>query len=85
LVAGDDGLDAIRHLVAHAAAHLGPGAWLLLEHGHDQGAAVRALFIAAGLQQVSTAPDLAGHERVTQGRRYSQPTKVFRDNSIPEK
>lgn len=69
LVAGPDGLDDLRHLVAGAAAHLKPGAWLLLEHGHDQGDAVRALLAGHGLQQVVTRTDLAGQDRCSGGRR----------------
>ena len=45
---GPDGLDDIRAIVAQAPAHLRRGGWLLLEHGHDQAAAVRALLAAAG-------------------------------------
>lgn len=69
LVAGDDGLDALRAIVARAPAHLSPGGWLLCEHGAAQGEAVRALFAAAGFAAIATHRDLAGHERVTQGRR----------------
>lgn len=68
LVSGLDGLDDIRAIVAGAAAHLEPGGWLMLEHGHDQGEAVRALMAAAGLGEVGSRQDLAGHERVTVGR-----------------
>lgn len=68
LVAGPDGLDAIRRLVAGAVAHLRPGGWLLLEHGADQGVAVRALLTGVGLTEVHTVPDLAGLERVSGGR-----------------
>jgi release factor glutamine methyltransferase len=68
LVAGPDGLDAIRRLVAAAPAHLAPGGWLLLEHGADQGAAVRAILAGAGLDAVHTVRDLAGLERVSGGR-----------------
>ncbi len=71
LVAGDDGLDDIRRIAAGAAARLRPGGWLLLEHGHDQGAAVRQLLERAGLADVQTSTDLAGHERATLGRRHS--------------
>jgi release factor glutamine methyltransferase len=41
---------------------------LLLEHGHDQGAAVRALLQDAGLALVQTRRDLGGQERCTAGR-----------------
>jgi release factor glutamine methyltransferase len=68
LVAGPDGLDAIRRLAAAAPARLAPGGWLLLEHGADQGAAVRAILAGAGLDAVHTVRDLAGLERVSGGR-----------------
>lgn len=68
LVAGDDGLSDLRLLAAGAPAHLLPGGWLLLEHGADQGAAVRALLEAAGFTSVSTLRDLGGRERVGRGR-----------------
>ncbi len=68
LVAGDDGLDALRRIAEGAPHRLRPGGWLLLEHGHDQGGAVRALLDAAGLREVATARDAARLERVTAGR-----------------
>ena len=45
LVAGEQGLADIRLIVADAPAHLCPGGWLLLEHGWEQGAAVRQLLL----------------------------------------
>jgi release factor glutamine methyltransferase len=68
LVAGPDGLDDVRRIVAQAPAALRPGGWLLLEHGHDQAVAVRALLDAAGFEQVSSRKDLAGIERCSGGR-----------------
>ena len=65
---GDDGLDLLRRLVPEAAARLAPGGTLAVEHGHDQGARVAALFSGAGLVEVATVRDLASHERVTRGR-----------------
>ena len=62
---GGDGLDALRRIVAGAPAHLLPGAWLLLEHGHDQAEAVRALLSAQGFEVPQTRPDLAGLPRCT--------------------
>lgn len=68
LAAGADGLDAIREIARAAPAHLAPGAWLLLEHGMGQERAVRGIVAAAGLEGVTTWPDLAGIARVTGGR-----------------
>ena len=68
LAAGPNGLDALRQIVAGAPAHLDQGAWLLLEHGHDQGAAVREMLVRAGFAAVQTRSDLAGHPRCSGGR-----------------
>jgi len=63
-----DGLSCLRELAAGASARLRPGGWLMVEHGFDQGDAVRALFNAAGLVEVATLPDLAGLDRLSIGR-----------------
>ena len=68
LVAGADGLDAIRTIVAQAPEHLAAGGWLLLEHGLGQDRAVRELLTARGLADVRTWPDLAGIPRVSGGK-----------------
>lgn len=68
LASGADGLDAIRLIVAGAPTHLLPGGWLLVEHGNEQGAAVRGLFQTEGFAQVATARDLERRERVTRGQ-----------------
>lgn len=68
LTAGPDGLDDIRALAATAPAALNPGGWLLLEHGHDQAGAVRALLQTAGFTQVGSRTDLAGIERCSGGQ-----------------
>lgn len=69
LASGEDGLDAIRIIAAGASDHLVPGGWLLVEHGWHQGAEVRGLFSAAGLEAVATVADLEGRDRVSLGRR----------------
>ncbi|HEY2189604.1 MAG TPA: peptide chain release factor N(5)-glutamine methyltransferase [Caldimonas sp.] len=66
---GGDGLDALRAIAAGSPAYLAAGGWLVVEHGFDQAAAVRALLIRAGLVEIETRNDLAGHERATAGRR----------------
>lgn len=68
LSSGADGLDAIRRIVRDAPSHLATGGWLLLEHGWDQGEAVRALLAGAGLVDIETAQDLEGRDRVSLGR-----------------
>ena len=69
LVAGCDGLAALREIVASAADHLEPGGWLLLEHGFEQAPAVTELLVAAGFSSVETRQDLGGRERCSGGRR----------------
>lgn len=64
-----DGLGALRQIVAGAPQRLRPGGWLLMEHGYDQAASVRALLQAAGFADVQSWQDLAGIERVSGGRR----------------
>ncbi len=68
LIGGPDGLDAIRALARQAFAHLMPGGWLLLEHGHDQAVAVAAILTEAGFCEIACHRDLAGHDRVTECR-----------------
>lgn len=68
LSSGVDGLDAIRAIARDAPAHLVAGGWLLLEHGWEQGAAVRELLRQAGFAEVLTGRDLERRDRVTLGR-----------------
>ncbi|MCW8962793.1 MAG: peptide chain release factor N(5)-glutamine methyltransferase [Gammaproteobacteria bacterium] len=65
LVSGSDGLDCIRSLVVDAPACLNPSAYLVMEHGYDQGNAVRELLNQQGYEKVQTHKDLGGHERIT--------------------
>ncbi|MDE2368924.1 MAG: peptide chain release factor N(5)-glutamine methyltransferase [Burkholderiales bacterium] len=60
-----DGLAALRRIVDGAPAHLLPGAWLLLEHGHDQADAVGRMLAARGFGPPRTRHDLAGLARCT--------------------
>ena len=68
LSSGADGLDAIRVIVRDARAMLQPGGWLLLEHGWDQGDAVRALLQGGGYGDVATEQDLEARDRISLGR-----------------
>ena len=67
LSCGPDGLDAIRIIVRDAPACLQPGGWLLLEHGWEQGDAVRALLVEAGFVDAMTERDLEGRDRISLG------------------
>ena len=68
LASGRDGLDDIRCIVAAAPQHLHAQGWLGLEHGYNQGAAVRDLMQAQGFVGIKTVRDLASNERVTLGQ-----------------
>jgi release factor glutamine methyltransferase len=67
LASGADGLDAIRAIVEAAPAYLKPAGWLLLEHGFEQGRAVRERLEKSGFVEVFTALDLEQRERVSGG------------------
>jgi release factor glutamine methyltransferase len=75
LASGADGLDDIRRITAQAKVHLNNNGWLLVEHGYDQAAQVRALLQQAGFDSIFSARDLAGIERVSGGT-YSTSTKT---------
>lgn len=69
LVADDGGMAALRTIAREARAYLVAGGWLLLEHGWEQGAAVRGLLAGLGYTEVSTHRDPGNRERVTVGRK----------------
>ena len=69
LVGGRDGLAAVRSIAGGAGRCLRPGGRLLLEHGTEQGAAVRGLLRESGFDRVRTHRDLGGRARVTEGAR----------------
>ena len=68
LVADQRGLADLATIITQSAARLVAGGWLLLEHGYQQGAQVRALMEAGRFDGVRTERDLGGNERVTVGR-----------------
>lgn len=70
LVGGIDGLRELRRIAAGATHHLRSGGWLLLEHGHDQGAALRSILSEGGWHEVHTLDDPAGIGRVTVARTF---------------
>jgi release factor glutamine methyltransferase len=77
LVAARAGLAAIEQILFAAGDHLTNEGGLLVEHGAEQGAQVRALLGQAGFTAVETRTDLAGRERVSGGRLRSEPARVL--------
>ncbi|WP_413624137.1 peptide chain release factor N(5)-glutamine methyltransferase [Luteibacter sp. Lutesp34] len=68
LASGPDGLDDIRRIAHGARGSLTDGGWLLVEHGWNQAAAVRGIFISEGLVDAFTVQDLEARDRVTGAR-----------------
>ena len=68
LVADDDGLSDIKQIINEATHHLNNNGLLAIEHGYDQGLAVRKLLTTAGFADVFTQKDYGGNDRVTLGR-----------------
>lgn len=67
LQGGADGLQPLQTIIQNAPRHLKRGGVLLVENGHEQAAAVFALFAAAGFCGISHIKDLSGYDRVTFG------------------
>lgn len=65
LVADNDGIADITHIVQHADEFLQPRGWLLLEHGFDQANAVKQLLLNKGFCNIFCKRDLAGIERIS--------------------
>ena len=68
LVSGADGLDDIKIIISQSSAYLNTNGWLLIEHGYNQGQAVRDLMCAAGFFKVATQQDYNHLDRVTLGQ-----------------
>jgi release factor glutamine methyltransferase len=65
LVADDHGLADIKRIAAGARDYLQDNGWLLIEHGWQQGEAVRQILRKNSFQQVETCQDYGGNDRVT--------------------
>lgn len=68
LSAPNQGLADIEHIIRQAGTYLRAGGLLAIEHGFDQGAAVRQLFLDNGFESVATVQDYGGNDRVTLGQ-----------------
>lgn len=67
LVADNQGLADILHMIDHAKNHLNHAGLLLIEHGYNQAQAVQSGFTSQGYQQVTTIKDYGGNDRITLG------------------
>lgn len=73
LVGGADGLDVVMRLIQDAPRWLTHGGWLVMELGEDQAERVAKLLSTIGYDSVEVGPDLAGRERVVEGRWVGNP------------
>lgn len=64
-----NGLSCLEIIISKAKFHLNADGLLAVEHGFDQSSAVVDLMRAAGLSDIQTHLDLAGHCRVASGRK----------------
>ena len=69
LRADREGLAFYEHIAPAYLPALRPGGWLAVEIGWQQGAAVQAIFRAAGYEAVACIPDLEGRDRVVAGKK----------------
>lgn len=67
LSAPNHGLADIEHIIQQAPDYLRADGLLAIEHGFDQGVAVRQLFANNGFESVMTVQDYGGNDRVTLG------------------
>lgn len=68
LVADNQGLSDLDHIVSKSKGYLKPKGWLLVEHGWQQGAAVRKLFEQYGFSNIETCLDYGGRDRISLGQ-----------------
>ena len=68
LASGADGLDDIRLIISQARQYCLPQAWLMIEHGFDQGEAIHMLFFKAGFINIEMVQDLERRDRVVIGQ-----------------
>ncbi len=64
-----NGLSCLERIISKASHHLNSKGLIAVEHGFDQSDAVVDLMRSAGLVDIQTHLDLAGHRRVASGRK----------------
>lgn len=65
LIAGNNGLQDYRDIMASAKPFLKVNGYVLFEHGFEQASAVASLFESYGYSHIATIKDLSGNDRVT--------------------
>jgi len=68
LVSGKEGLDDLHIIIAGAKKYLHSNGWLLLEHGCQQGKAIRQLLEENNFSTISTLKDYSNLDRVSIGQ-----------------
>lgn len=72
LIAAENGLSDLKKIIVQAKGFLKAGAWLILEHGYQQGEAVVRLLEENAYGNTSTVKDLEGRDRVSCGQWLSK-------------
>ncbi|WAJ71329.1 peptide chain release factor N(5)-glutamine methyltransferase [Catenovulum adriaticum] len=71
LIANDNGLSDIKHIIEQSPNYLTKQAWLIIEHGYQQAQAVQSLFnLFPHFKHIQTQPDLSGQPRITFAQFY---------------
>ncbi|MCE2569979.1 peptide chain release factor N(5)-glutamine methyltransferase [Motilimonas eburnea] len=68
LVAKDHGLADLALIARQAPTYLVERGYLVMEHGYDQGEAVRTLLVEQGFSDVQTLADYCQNDRITLGK-----------------
>lgn len=68
LVADNQGMADIEFIAREAKGYMNKGAWLMFEHGYDQGQKVRECLQGLGYTEVQTKKDLGQNDRITFGK-----------------
>lgn len=69
LISGEAGMDDIEHLCLHAKDHLKDGGSFIVEHGYNQQHLVAECFAKNNFIDIEQKQDLAGHVRMTAGKK----------------
>lgn len=67
LVAEDNGLADINVIISQGKKFLSDGAFLVVEHGYQQAACVRDIFLSEGYGDIETVQDYGNRDRMTLG------------------